>query len=454
MPAGAIEKKEPSSTHREGGHCECVLCRDNLPFTLPDELVDACIAKDLVIFAGAGVSTESRRVIPYTFYEQIAEELPAKDANGDFPDVMEAFCKRFGRAALLRKIRNRFNYVRSFPELYGQATRFHDCLSTMYPIVDLVTTNWDTAFEDRCGATAIVTPTDYAFWDEPARKVFKLHGSIASWGSIVATRKDYDQVLEQLRTGVIGGSLRHLLATKKVLFAGYSFSDSDFQEIYGLLRDELGDILPESFVVTLDPEFSDTNTPDATIIRTDATHLLSTLKNDLVAKEIMQPDDIFPAAMAMRMRLSREHMELATLNVQEYPAVIYSLSYQDGLMHALDRTLALRHTGEYSHICNIFDAETGYESRQKEKRKQRDYGDVAYLEGYLNGLRLLLVDEEDRELVPLYFVFGFEGEITSLKEFLEVLPHAEELHKTSYRKACRKVKGYSSDIVFHHSPFL
>ncbi len=181
---------------------------------------------------------------------------------------------------------------------------------------------------------------------------------------------------------------------------------------------------------------------------------MSTLKHELMEKEVMLPDDIFSAAMATRLRLRREHMELAALNVQEYPAVIYSLSYQDGLMHALDRALALRHTGEYSHICNIFDAETGYESRQKEKRKQRDYGDVAYLEGYLNGLRLLLVDEDDRELVPLYFVFGFEGEIGTLKEFLEVLPYAEELHKTSYRKACRKVKGYSSDIVFHHSPFL
>jgi NAD-dependent SIR2 family protein deacetylase len=440
--------------HHDVPDCQCAFCRDNLPVALPDDLIEACTSQNLVVFAGAGVSTESRRVLPYTLLDEIRAELPAEFSAREFPDVLQEFCDRFGRPALLRRIRARFKYVRSFPELYGQATRFHDELSTIYPLVDLVTTNWDTAFEDRCGATPIVSATDYAFWDEPGRKVFKLHGSIASWSSVVATRKDYDEVVKEMRTGVIGASLRHLLATKRVLFAGYSLRDSDFQEIYGLLRAEMGDVLPRSFVVTLDPEISEATTPDATIVRIDATYFMATLKERLVAEGVMLPDDIFAAAMTALLLIREEHRTLSDLNFQEYPSAIYSLVYQDGLKHALERALTLRNTGEYSHICNLLNAEDTYEAKQREKRRGRNYGDVAYLEGYLNGLRFLLVNDDGREHLPLYFVFGFDGELQTLDEFLEVLPDAKDLHKSSYRLACRQVKGYGENIVFHHFPVL
>jgi hypothetical protein len=89
-----------------------------------------------------------------------------------------------GRAKLLRKIKDRFDYIRSFPELYRIATRFHRELSTLFLVDTIVTTNWDSFFEDECGALPFVTADDYAFWEQSVRKVFKIHGSANSLGSI------------------------------------------------------------------------------------------------------------------------------------------------------------------------------------------------------------------------------------------------------------------------------
>ena len=46
-----------------GSDAECEICRNNLPFDMPPELVEACASNRLVVFAGAGVSTENRAVL-------------------------------------------------------------------------------------------------------------------------------------------------------------------------------------------------------------------------------------------------------------------------------------------------------------------------------------------------------------------------------------------------------
>lgn len=91
-------------------------------------------------------------------------------------------------------------------------------LGTLFPIDEIVTTNWDTYFEELCFATPIVEPHDYAYWNLPGRKVFKIHGSTNNVGSLVATEQDYAECYERLRTGLVGASLKHMLATKVLVF--------------------------------------------------------------------------------------------------------------------------------------------------------------------------------------------------------------------------------------------
>jgi hypothetical protein len=45
--------------HPGGDRSQCQLCRNNISFDLPAELYQAVLDGSLVLFAGAGVSTES-----------------------------------------------------------------------------------------------------------------------------------------------------------------------------------------------------------------------------------------------------------------------------------------------------------------------------------------------------------------------------------------------------------
>ena len=172
--------------------CECAICKNNKPFTFPKEIIDAALDGELVLFCGAGISTESKNVLPYSFYTSIKNELDVKDESVSFSDLMQLYCNQpNGRKKLLKRIRERFNYISSFPELERQATAFHQELAQIYPIRTIITTNWDTYFEDYCGAIPITIPEDFAFWDDNSRCVLKIHGSIQNLSSIIATSEDY-----------------------------------------------------------------------------------------------------------------------------------------------------------------------------------------------------------------------------------------------------------------------
>lgn len=132
---------------------ECVFCRDFHEFDLPDFLIKELLSDRVVLFAGAGISTENRNVIPHTFYDDIRSELDIPDTEDiSFSDLMTRYCTQpNGRANLLRKIRARLEYIRSFPALYSLATQFHSELSTFFFIQSIITTNWDDYFERECG---------------------------------------------------------------------------------------------------------------------------------------------------------------------------------------------------------------------------------------------------------------------------------------------------------------
>lgn len=195
---------------------------------MPKEIIDAVVKEELVLFCGAGVSTEKKTVLPHSFYSNIRDELDITD-DLSFCDLMQKYNDRpNGRRNLLKKIRERFKYIDSFPELHRQATAFHRELSQIYQIKTIITTNWDTYFEEYCGAVPITIPEDISLFDDTSRHVLKIHGSINNLSSIVATKSDYEACYERLQNGVIGAQLKSILAKKTVVFIGFSFGDEGF----------------------------------------------------------------------------------------------------------------------------------------------------------------------------------------------------------------------------------
>lgn len=230
---GWLVTKQPTIENKTSKHdstvCrvpECEICKLKRPFELPPEIINAYKVGNLVIFAGSGVSTESAGVYPSTFYQCIKDELNLpKEEQIRFSKLMSLYCSHpRSRKDLFQAIKERIDYVKSFPELYNRATEFHRELSTIPHLDEIFTTNWDDFFERECDATPVVTGQDFAvLQDTPERLVFKLHGSIYNYGSIVATEEDYRNCYRRLSTGIIGAKLKILLVSKTLVFFWFFF---------------------------------------------------------------------------------------------------------------------------------------------------------------------------------------------------------------------------------------
>lgn len=328
----ALSSSQKSHITEECRIPECVRCRLKRPFKLPSEIVNACENRQLVIFAGAGVSTESRGVYPSNFYETIRKELrvPRKQ-NLSFSKLMSLYCSPpRSRKNLLQSIKERLDYVKSFPELYKYATEFHQELSTIPFIEEIFTTNWDDFFERECDAIPIVTSGDFAvFQDLPGRKVFKIHGSVNNYGSIVATKDDYRKCYRKLGREIIGNVLRTHLLTKTFVFVGYSFQDEDFQRICKTLSNEVQGLIPRSYVVTLDEKAESklkSVNLNLTPIITSAPYFVQVLKAKLVRDKLMLPDDSYRLS-EIYSKVMIEHGRLSQLSYRKHPDSIYSQSY-------------------------------------------------------------------------------------------------------------------------------
>jgi len=55
--------------------CECEICKNRLPFDMPQEIIDSIEKGQLVLFAGAGISTETNIIFKETLYEDVLNDL-------------------------------------------------------------------------------------------------------------------------------------------------------------------------------------------------------------------------------------------------------------------------------------------------------------------------------------------------------------------------------------------
>jgi hypothetical protein len=344
--------------------------------------------------------------------------------------------------------------MRGFPELLNIAARFHSEIATAFFLRDIVTTNWDTLFEEYASATPFVVPDDYASWGLGERKVFKLHGSIHNLSTIVATERDYARCYRRLRGGTIGATFKHMLATRSVVFVGYSFGDSDLNRLLTFVKREMGDMLPRSYLVT--PHgYEGSDFPEDRVIVTDGTYFIRRLKEAVVDLQLMRPDSIYAQTEALLRRVNRANQRVAkAFDVKRAPNVIYTLAYQNGLQHAFNRILSLQSSGHYSDPHSTRHVLGTYDQLRRRAISDGKYFDAAYIDGYLNGLLCLELDSDDLKDLPLFFVWRSAVDLVDYSDFVTEIAKAETLHKAATRHAQRLVSDLTPGLVVRHKPFL
>lgn len=438
---------------------ECEVCKNNKPFEMPEELISAAANGDLVLFCGAGISTEGKGVLPWSFYNTIQEELGETDNSISFSRLMQMYCEKpNGRKNMLKKIRERFQYIDSFPELKRSATEFHRELSEIYVINTIVTTNWDTYFEDYCGAIPITIPEDYAFWDDSSRYVLKIHGSLNNLSSIIATEKDYEKCAGSLKNGIIGATLKTILATKTVVFIGFSFGDEDFTQIINYLREEMGELYPHVYIVTLDETLKERlNYERSTAIVTSGAYYLHQLKHELINRSIVFLPASESFVISILDKMVEIHKTVSEIDREQFPSVIYTLAYQDGVIHSFERYLNTHYSGEYNDFGHLRLLIGNYDKLVLMSRNASNYWNQAYYEGYANGLTLLCLGDENIDIAvhfPFLYLPNAKEALVDIDVYMSELARVSNNHSKFHRAAKTIVQNKSGEgLIMHHPPY-
>lgn len=443
-------------------NCECIICSNNLPFEMPNEIIESLIKGDLVLFAGAGISTETKSIFKTTLYEDILQELELENESDiSFPELMSKYCCTYknGRQKLLEKVKHRFDYCHQFKDLYNSASAFHKEIAPIWMLKNIITTNWDDYFERECDAIPIVTPKDFAFYNIDQRKVFKIHGSISNYGSLVATEEDYHECYDELNSGLIGANLKTLMTTKTILFVGYSFRDFDFLKVLEFLKKEMGNVFPHIYIVTLDENISERISDlDLTVINTSGTFFFKSIKEHLENKGYIIPYKNVSKIYEIEYLKMISHRELSDFYFEERKtsSIIYCLMYQDGIQHAIDCLDYKSKSGEtYNPEDLHHKIQSYYHSIRKKLSKAKNYMDLAYVDGYIEGLTIPMIDEKTEDF-PLYYIYGI-GPTNDKKLAFKTFKENIIRHKTAEKMGNKYFKQYlntDNEIIPDHRPFI
>lgn len=446
----------------EQSECGCAICSLQLNFELDPHLTSEIEKHNCVVFAGSGISTETRYTHPDTLYETLRHHAKV-DADLDFWELVDEFeAQPNGRQKLIELIKERFDYIDSFRELRGTANRFHRALGNAPYFGPIVTTNWDTYFEDVIGATPFVYDSDIPFWETAKRPVLKIHGSIDNYSSLIASTEDYEICERRLREGALGAVLKQIFATKTCVFFGYSAKDKDFRRIFSTIREGLGAFARTHYLVSpfVTAEEARELSKELGIIavRTDGTHFVNVVKSHMQEKFCFSREGAFDEIEAELFEFRDMHSEFVeSYSPSEAPHLIYATAYQDGVIHAFERIVDRALTGEFADLHQVQGRVAGYERKIQECKKAKNYWDLAYFKGYQNGLmHFLFLNDETEEQVPAIpecFHPG-QGELY-IEEFDELVRNNPEIHNAALAEAKKTTARFADncDLVVQHLPW-
>lgn len=200
---------------------------------LINTFVKALRNQNASVFIGSGISSESGSPLWKDLIAKYAEDIGySVSETDDYPFIAQSYINKGHDEKTFKK-----NIAQNFISL-SNPTNVHKILARL-PIRNYWTTNYDclmeTALQQESKKYDVIYDNDsfYSLRDAREHIVYKCHGDCAYSSSIVITQKDYERFI--IDSFNFTHALYNEFASSTVLFLGYSFSDSDINNILKVL---------------------------------------------------------------------------------------------------------------------------------------------------------------------------------------------------------------------------
>ena len=218
---------------------------------LPKELIDNAKEKKLIIFIGAGLSTNCG--LP-NWNDLVIEILNEKKEYIKKADILKDSIEVFGALEVLEKIKEHKKHIY---DVFDKKLSVKINDSNLHKLLGkisrkFITTNFDSIIEFSLNInTVILKDSNYKLQqlDTAEEYVLKIHGDIGSPDNCVIFKEQYENLYhENENLGIF--QLKKLLSQHTFLFLGFSFNDPYVEELFGYVSSLMDGYGPKHYMIS------------------------------------------------------------------------------------------------------------------------------------------------------------------------------------------------------------
>ena len=257
----------------------------------------------------------------------------------------------------------------------------------------------------------------------------------------------------------MGAQLKALLTQSTFIYTGYSLSDGNYLRIARTIAIMTRPHTKHSYFVA--PQIEREKLKKFPIpmipIETDGAYFFEQIRLLFEGLLGLLPEEAFDTCEDMLARVAEEHNRAAhAFTDTRHPLLVFALSYQDGLIHGLQRIRDRRKSGEYHCRDHVHRLVRGYIKRATEYRQKRDFWNSCYAEGYGDAmLYLLLASDEPKAKGPP--IYGSHGDV-SFNSMSSLVRFPRKHIKKSYLVQATRIidhlRSSNEDLIPDHTPYL
>ena len=215
---------------------------------VPFGLINAVKSRQVVLFAGAGISFKSINVGALTLRDALGAEIQGNYPGYDFSkrsieDVCDEYAALSDRISLVNRLASLI--PRSAAPLASH-------LAAVKTFRFIVTTNWDLLFEAAYsqinqGYQCLASEADAPNFSYDQHNLLKIHGTADRPLTLIATSDDYENYND--KHPLLLQRITDLLHQNTVLFVGYGLRDEHVRHLLAHIRRERGEWANKNYAI-------------------------------------------------------------------------------------------------------------------------------------------------------------------------------------------------------------